>query len=153
VAPRDPAPYKAAMSTRIRSRPVLLALTLGACASTAPTVPTLDQLLGSWHLAGVQIPVGARAPSLTFGDGGAISGNAGVNQYRGTVDAQALQQGRWQAGPVAATRMAGSQEAMALEAGFLQALAGAREVALQDGMLELKSGDQVLLRFEPLRVR
>jgi heat shock protein HslJ len=142
------------MPQRLRSLGLLpFTLLATACASGGPTAPTLDQLLGSWHLAGAQVPAGARVPTLTFGGEGAISGNAGVNQYRGTVDALALQQGRWQSGPLAVTRMAGTQEAMALEAGFLQALSGARDVAVRDGMLELRSGDQVLLRFEPLRVR
>lgn len=113
----------------------------------------MGQLRGTWHLTGAPVPIGARVPTVTFSERGAINGNSGVNTYRGSVDAQALQAGRWQAGALATTGMAGTAEAMALEAGFLQALAGANEAVLQDGRLELKNGGQVLLRFEPLRLR
>jgi heat shock protein HslJ len=113
----------------------------------------MDQLRGTWHLTGAQVPTGARVPSVTFSEGGAINGNSGVNTFRGTVDVQALQAGRWQAGALATTRMAGTPDAMALEASFLQALAGANEATLKDGLLELKGGGQVLLRLQPLRLR
>ena len=85
--------------------------------------------------------------------GGAIGGNTGVNKYTGRLDAQALQAGRWQVGALQATEMAGTPEAMALEASFVRALASARDVVLQDGLLVLKNGEQVLLRLEPMRLR
>jgi heat shock protein HslJ len=131
---------------------VVLLLALAACASQ-PTVPTLAQLRGSWHLAGAAVPAGTRIPSVRFDETGEMSGNAGVNQFRGTVDAQALQKGRWEAGAVSATRMAGPPEAMAFETTFLQALVDADEALLHDGQLELRRGGQVLLRLEKLRLR
>jgi heat shock protein HslJ len=130
-----------------RCSAILLGLSLGACASQ-PTVPTLAQLRGSWHLIGAAVPAGARVPTVTFSEGGAMNGIAGVNQFRGGVDVAALEKGHWQATAMASTRMAGTAEAMAFEDSFLQGLASAHEAFLLDNKLELRDGERVLMRFQ-----
>ena len=128
-------------------RTALLAVCTGACASPDPS-PPIEQLLGSWHLASAEVPAGIRAPTLTIGADGAISGHAGVNQFRGAVDLPALRAGRWQPKPIVTTKMAGPPEAMALEARVLEGLSTARQVDLRDRVLQLRSGADVVLRFE-----
>lgn len=120
----------------------LLAALLSACAGSAPRRAALDDLLGTWQLdAGV--PPGARVPTMTVLRDGQLHGNGGVNQWRGTFDPTALARGQWRAGQPSSTRMAGSQDAMALEQAFLTAIAGADEAEIEGEFLRLKQGGRV----------
>jgi heat shock protein HslJ len=120
---------------------------LDSCAGSAPRAANLADLRGSWQLA-VAVPVGARLPTLTVDDRGAIHGNSGVNRYSGSLDVAALAEGHWKVGPVAGTRMAGPEGAMALETSFLQALQGADTAWLDGGQLHLRRGGSVLATLE-----
>jgi heat shock protein HslJ len=87
--------------------------------------PSLKALAGTeWMLkeiGGVPVPANSRA-SLSIGDDGALSGNAGVNRFNGRVRGG---DNGIKAGPFMSTKMAGPPEAMALEAKFLKALGAA----------------------------
>lgn len=74
---------------------------------------------------------------LTLQDGEA-TGSGGVNQFNGTYEA--TDDGSISFGPIASTRMAGSEEAMAQESEFFAALESAETFEFNDGKLVL--GDQ-----------
>lgn len=131
---------------------MLLAFAFTACAG-GPGSTAIDDLRGSWRIAGVDVPAGARMPTINLGADGSISGNAGVNRYRATVDAAQLASGRWQMTPISVTRMAGTAEAMALEQSFLEALSSVDTVAVADGFMQLRRGEQVLVQLERMSWR
>ena len=135
--------------TRRTSSPfsaVLCALALAACAGSAPKAATLADATGTWQLDAT-IPTGGRIPTMTIGKDGSVHGNGGVNRYNATVDASGLQQGRWRMSPAQATRMAGPQEAMALEQSMLDAMQRADSAQVQDGKLCLLRDGRALVRF------
>ena len=123
---------------------------LAACSGAAPRAARIDDVRGSWQLA-VDVPVGARLPTLTVDASGAFHGNAGVNRYRGSIDVAALADGRWQPSPIAGTKMAGPDAAMALESTFLQALQGADAAWLEGDLLHLKRGGAVVATLERMK--
>lgn len=127
-------------------------LLVAGCA-TAPRNPMLDDVLGSWRLADVDVPVGAKIPTVTFAADGRIHGNAGVNRYQATIDTVALAAGQWRPSPISATRMAGAQVAMQLESSFLAALGAATVVVLAEGRLRLEKDGAPLAVLEPLTLR
>jgi heat shock protein HslJ len=114
---------------------------------------TIDDLVGTWRLANVEVPAGSRIPTLSFGQDGSIAGNAGVNRYRSAADVPSLAAGRWLIQEVSCTAMAGPPAAMALEQDFLRALETANAVAIRDGLLQLAHGERMLMALEPLRVK
>jgi heat shock protein HslJ len=118
-----------------------------------PATTRIDDLVGTWRLANVEIPAGARIPTLSFGADGSIAGNAGVNRYGSAADVPALAMGRWRIQPLTSTRMAGAPAAMALEQQFLRALESATAIAIRDGLLQFTNGSAVLMVLEPLRVQ
>lgn len=81
-----------------------------------------------------------RRPTIQFGDNGAVSGMAGVNRYSTGATVSGKDTLAW-TGPIAATKMAGPPEAMALESAFLGALEAATRISLRDGKLTLASAD------------
>jgi len=128
---------------------VLLA---ASCGSAPPRPAPIDELLGSWRLAGTTA-IGARVPTLTIAASGAMTGNSGVNSFRSSVDPQALGQGRWQAGAMTGTEMAGTSQAMALEQHVRRGLQAANAALMLDGRLLLCRGSTVLLEFERVALR
>ena len=119
---------------------------LAACASTDPVPASLAQARGTWQLDAT-VPQGGRIPTLTIQEDGGVHGNGGVNQYSATVDVRAMEQGLWRMTPPRSTRMAGPQEAMALEQSMLTALREAEAAQLQQGRLCLLRQGRVLVRF------
>ncbi|MGE3172695.1 MAG: META domain-containing protein [Planctomycetota bacterium] len=126
------------------------AAALCACAGApVPRPARLPDLTGSWQLA-APVPAGARIPTMTVGQDGSVHGNAGVNRYRGTLDATALGRGQWRAGPFAGTRMAGAPQAMQLEQDFLGALERADTAELHgDRLVLLQGGAPVVELMRP----
>ncbi len=136
---------------RVRLLLLLVATAAAACAGSAPHPPVFGELQGSWQLASAA-PPGGRIPTLNIDGDGSISGNGGVNRFRGRLDAKALDDGHWRAGSIRGTRMAGTAEAMQLEGGFLQALVEADRAVLDGDLLHLRRGDQELLTLARLRL-
>jgi heat shock protein HslJ len=129
-------------------------LTLLACASTTDTDPgdAAASAVGVWSLTHIEddrydLPQGARTPTLTINADGDISGQAGINRYSGTADAQAMADGDWSAGGVVMTRMGGEPQAMAFEQRFIAMLQRADTVETGPQWLELRAGGLELLRF------
>lgn len=106
--------------------------------------------VGKWTLVELEgIDVGAlgRAPELTIGVGGELSGFSGVNRFSGRAEPEALGRGELLAGPMAATRMAGEPRAMEAEARFFALLATRLEWRLSGGELTLLQGGAIQARF------
>jgi heat shock protein HslJ len=122
------------------------ALWLAACAAAPPRPASIDDVCGSWQLDAA-VPAGARIPTLTIEADGSIRGNAGVNQFRSSLDVAALGQGHWQVAPIAGTRMAGTADAMALERSFLQAIANADSAQIAGDRLQLRNHGAALANF------
>jgi heat shock protein HslJ len=125
-----------------------------ACSSPdpQPAPAPVQKVQGQWELVELNgQPVsleGSRAPSLDLANDGLVAGLAGVNRFTGQTDAQGLREGRFDLGPLAVTKMAGSAELMAFERRYLIALESADRAQLRDGKLELLQGSNVLARFE-----
>jgi heat shock protein HslJ len=95
---------------------------LGACRATGEPAETPT---GTWTLVeldGAAPAGGERAPELVIAPDGALSGFAGVNRFSGRLEPEALAGGHIVTGPLAATRMAGPEPAMLLEARILALL-------------------------------
>ena len=87
---------------------------------------------------------GGRAPTLTFGDEGRVTGFGGVNRFscdytsaRGTV----------RFGQIVSTKMASDPEHMGLERSFLEALTKVDGFSVEAGLLRLRQGKDTLLEF------
>lgn len=126
-------------------------LSVASCTSGGELVGTQRTaalLGGEWALVSeTSLPEGAERPTLNVATDGRVSGSAGVNRFHGTVDPDALAEGRWLPGPMAATRRAGPPLAMALESVVLTGMGEADRLRIEDGTLELRQGDRTLLRF------
>jgi len=133
--------------------PLWLSVALSGCATAPPHDASLADLRGSWQLDADRVPTGARIPTVSVGADGVLSGTSGVNRYRGMLDLAALSKGRWQAGGFNGTRMAGTAEAMGLEADFLRALATADRAIVQGDQLSLQSGGTVMLVLRRVSTR
>ena len=113
-----------------------------------PGDPPVADLAGTaWTLAdlGGTADFARPAPTLAFGVDRAVSGFAGCNQFSGsyTVTGAALS-----VGPIAATKMGCEPPASAVEARYMEALAGVTEWFLgTDGQLTLIGS--VPMTFEP----
>jgi heat shock protein HslJ len=90
-------------------------------------------------------PASRRPPSLTVAADGKLSGFSGCNRYFGAArfdgpDAIAVS-------PIGQTKMACAPEAMATEAAFTKALAGAKRWALAGSILTIEgSGGSLVLK-------
>ncbi len=133
-------------SARFSLRASLCALAFAACASSTPQTATLADAIGTWQLDAT-IPAGGRIPTMTIGKDGSVHGNGGVNRYAATLDTNGLRQGRWRMSAAQSTRMAGPQEAMALEQTLLDALQQADAAQIEDGRLCLLRDGKRLVRF------
>lgn len=128
------------------------ALLFCACAS-APRPAALDDLVGTWQLVGVEVPMGARIPTLAVTGDGRVQGTSGVNRYASSLDRGALAAGRWQVRPAATTRMAGPEAAMQFEAAFLRALGEADRAVVAGERLLLEQEGRTLLTFGRVTLR
>jgi heat shock protein HslJ len=101
-----------------------------------------------WRLervTGYTMPQGARVPTLALdAEQGQASGFSGVNSYFGAYE---LVGERLSFGALAATRMAGPPELMAMEQIFLEALGRIDGWRIRDGALELLAGEAAVLRL------
>lgn len=99
----------------------------------------------SWELTATdEGPVGLeRAPTLTFGAEGEVSGRAGCNRYRGRA---IIGTGTISIGPLAMTRMLCPPALAALERTVCAALEGASAWSRRDDELEL-SGEAGVMRL------
>jgi len=104
---------------------------------------------GNWRLVELDgaAPALARAPELQIEVDGTLRGFAGVNRFSGQAELEAFGQGEIRSGPMIATRMAGSPEAMELEARFLALLAAPLEWRRRGGELQLLQDGSVKARF------
>jgi heat shock protein HslJ len=73
-----------------------------------------------------------------------VAGSGGVNRIMGTF---ALAEAELRFGPLATTMMAGTNEAMAQERAFLDALARVTGYRLEGGSLTLLADDEAVARF------
>ncbi|UYV13020.1 MAG: META domain-containing protein [Phycisphaera sp.] len=108
--------------------------------------------VGKWTLTKIEdenydLPSGARTPTLTITADGAISGQAGINRYNGKINADAMDQGQWDAGGIVTTKMAGEIGAMTFEQRFIAMLQRADSIAATERTLDLMVGERELLRF------
>ena len=87
---------------------------------------------------------GKQAPTITFGDDGRVTGFSGVNRFSGPYTSA---RGTVRFGTLAATKMAGDPQRMALERRVFDALAKADSFSVQAGLLRLKQGNLLLAEF------
>jgi heat shock protein HslJ len=93
-------------------------------------------------------PAGSARSTLEIAAGGAVSGNAGCNNYQGSVE---LEDELVRFGPLAATRMMCPPAIAGQETVFLDALEGAAAWDRQgESLLLLDSEGAVTLKFELL---
>lgn len=130
-----------------------LAALAPACSSDPePPPPQVSQRVqGQWELVELHGQAmtfeGGRVPSLDLANDGLVAGLSGVNRFTGQADAQGLLGGRFELGPLASTKMAGSAEMLAFERRYLGVLDEADGIRVVDGKLELRKGSEVLARF------
>ena len=134
---------------------VLLALLASACASGRRASGTFMTLtpVGEWRLIAiegepVELPQGARLPTLTVREDGSVGGVAGINRFSGSVDADAWDDNGWAMGPAAMTRMAGTPAAMDFESRYIELLGSADLVYPWPKTMDLLQDGRFLLRFE-----
>jgi len=90
----------------------------------------------------VEVGEGELPPSLVLDlEESRVAGFAGVNRLTGSF---ALSEGELRFGPLATTRMAGSEHAMRLEQDFLGALERVTSFELEDRTLTLLAGDEAV---------
>jgi heat shock protein HslJ len=117
-----------------------------------PAAIPLAALQGEWtltHIEGRPLAddVKDRPPTLMVNDEGRLGGFAGVNRYFGQLDLEKLAAGRFDAGQIGSTLMAGDPARMALEASFTRLLGEADGAAPGDDVLQLTKGGRVVLTF------
>jgi len=123
-------------------------LVSGGCHSTGGGSGASPE--GTWtlvELEGLDVSALARAPELTIGADGALSGFAGVNRFSGRAVPEVLREGQLLAGPLASTLMAGEPRAMEAEERFLAMLRTRLDWRRSEGELTLLQGSMVRARF------
>lgn len=99
------------------------------------------ELMGSsWSVAGHD------GAEIAFGAGGTVTGNAGVNRFRGQFT---LAGDRLTVGALATTRMAGTPEAMQREQQLLTVLAQPLRVGAEGDSVVLDDGGAMAIRLVP----
>lgn len=93
----------------------------------------------------VQVGEAELAPSLVLDlEEARVTGSGGVNRLTGSF---ALSEDELRFGPLATTRMAGSEEAMQREHAFLDALARVTSYELDDRTLTMLADDDAVVRL------
>lgn len=99
----------------------------------------------SWKVTGynngkeaVTGPLLSTELTLAFGADGAASGNGGVNTFSGPFESDAESV---KIGPLASTKMAGAEDAMAQEQQYLTALQAATEWKVANGVLTMRNAE------------
>jgi heat shock protein HslJ len=87
---------------------------------------------------------GGRAPTLTFGDDGRVTGFSGVNRF--STDYTSAR-GVVRFGQLVSTKMASDPDRMALERSFLEALTKVDSFSVEAGLLRLQQGKETLVEF------
>jgi heat shock protein HslJ len=87
---------------------------------------------------------GGRAPTLTFGDDGRVTGFSGANRF--STDYTSAR-GVVRFGQMVSTKMAGDPDRMALERSFLEALTKVDGFSVEAGLLRLQQGKETLVEF------
>ncbi len=87
-------------------------------------------------------------PTISFAVGAGLSGFAGVNRFKGRLEASGLAAGAFKTSPLAMTRMAGPPEAMQLEGEFATALSKATAFTLEGDTLVLRTDAASLATLE-----
>lgn len=87
---------------------------------------------------------GGRAPTLTFGDEGRVTGFGGVNRF--SCDYTSAR-GSVRFGQLVSTKMASDPEHMGLERSFLEALTKVDGFSVEAGLLRLRQGKDTLVEF------
>jgi heat shock protein HslJ len=87
---------------------------------------------------------GERAPTLTFGDDGRVTGFSGVNRF--STDYTSAR-GAVRFGQMVSTKMASDPARMALERSFLEALTKVDSFSVEAGLLRLQQGKETLVEF------
>lgn len=115
----------------------------GAAATVPPPAASLQPGPGYAALQGADWavdepafidPRGGRTPSLRFLDGDRVSGSGGCNRFTGPAS---VSSSGVRIGPLAATRMACLDDAMAVEGRFFAAIESARGARIEEGRLVL----------------
>jgi heat shock protein HslJ len=100
--------------------------------------PALPLTGTEWLLVSIEgdtVDVEGRVPSLTFDDEGRVAGTTGVNRVMGSYEVVGTAGDELRLGGLATTRMAGPEDAMALEQQFLAALGGGGDFAIDGDVL------------------
>lgn len=115
--------------------------------AAAASGPAGGDLSGGWTLtsaAAIEGDVSAFAMTVEFAAPNA-SGFAGVNQFTTTFTSTA--EGALEFAPIATTKMAGPDDAMAAEQAYLLALDSVTGYSVVGGDLQLFAGDEVVLTY------
>lgn len=135
---------------------LMAALTMSGCKSgeSAPAKGDPAAIYGGWTLDWLEgkevapmLPAGGKAPNMTITSDGKVTGFGGVNRFSGTLDRARLADGGFTLGPVAATKMAGTPQAMELEGGYFAALDKATSYTVSAKGLSLLDGRGEVLHF------
>ena len=132
---------------------------IGCVTNSGSSVATPPLPTGSWTLTTIEsqplpvpLPPGLRPITLTVNSDGAVSGNAGINRYSGTVDTGAWENREIVFGPLAVSRMAGPPAAMSIESAYLATLDAVRSFEVDPdpsgGTLTLSGVASELLVYE-----
>ena len=112
----------------------------------SPTVP--GRLVGTWTLVAIDgepVSGAGTIPTVEIDEHGEAAGVAGVNRFRTQLGAD---DGKISVGAIAATKMAGPQEAMEVEDAFLQHLGSADGYQVAGDTLRLTTAGDEVLTFE-----
>ena len=116
---------------------------LSGCGGSSVTTDS-SELDGSWTLT----PADPAVTSTLVLEDGQVSGNGAVNTFRGSYESPA--DGELTFSPLASTRMAGPEAAMAQETAFLKALEETKRFELDGDRLVLgNAGNDTLAVLRP----
>lgn len=146
----------------VRALACIAALLAGCASGGQPTGglrPTAtmnaETIRGEWRLAAMTIDGKPRAlprdpvATLAFGPDASATGRAWINRYFGSYETAEGGKLRWPGPGFGATRMAGPQDLMDLEAAYLAALARTASATMREKRLVLQSPDgKVTMEFE-----
>lgn len=123
---------------------LFIALTLSLGAASCERETKVDLGGAEWQVSAIDgAAVAGRAPTLTFGPDGRMSGFGGCNRIMGSYTQDGASLGF---GPVAGTKMMCPDDEMAVEQAFLAALARVDAVAAAaGGGLDLRSAGRVVI--------